>query len=301
MERICGRLFVLLALSSTPWLADGVRTTTADFATQGPQKDYYAVLGVEPTAAKFQIRRAYRALVAKFPVEVTRGNPVAEQRATDIMEAYHVLTNSARRAAYDLSLARRPRWPRRGGRRRNPWRRPHSTLRTSSPNTRYCSSKGSMYVYGSGQCKCNEGMICFKNNASFPGCGALDVNMFSPYCKDCECKESASSKCGKHYCGPGSECHDGDWFKNFGSEPASQCRCLTNHIRDPITPKDVEVYKCSKAPKDKRCCQSPKTLEYRWFAHEDLAEKWGKKVCPTIDDVKWKHAAAFQRCDKARS
>jgi len=63
-------------------------------------KDYYAALGVEPTADLKTIKAAYRRLARKYHPDVsTEAN--AESRFKDVAEAYEVLKDSARRAEYD--------------------------------------------------------------------------------------------------------------------------------------------------------------------------------------------------------
>ena len=63
-------------------------------------KDYYAALGVEPTADLKTIKTAYRRLARKYHPDVsTEAN--AESRFKDVAEAYEVLKDTARRAEYD--------------------------------------------------------------------------------------------------------------------------------------------------------------------------------------------------------
>jgi curved DNA-binding protein len=63
-------------------------------------KDYYAILGVERTAAQEDIRRAYRKLARKFHPDVSKAVD-AEDRFKELGEAYEVLKNPEKRAAYD--------------------------------------------------------------------------------------------------------------------------------------------------------------------------------------------------------
>ena len=63
-------------------------------------KDYYAALGVEPTADLKTIKTAYRRLARKYHPDVST-EPDAESRFKDVAEAYEVLKDSARRAEYD--------------------------------------------------------------------------------------------------------------------------------------------------------------------------------------------------------
>jgi curved DNA-binding protein len=63
-------------------------------------KDYYRVLGVDRGAAQDDIKRAYRKLARKYHPDVSR-EPDAEARFKEIGEAYEVLRDPEKRAAYD--------------------------------------------------------------------------------------------------------------------------------------------------------------------------------------------------------
>jgi len=63
--------------------------------------DYYAILGVEPDASPEEIRRAYRRLARQYHPDVNNGDPEAEERFKAISQAYQVLSDPQRRAAYD--------------------------------------------------------------------------------------------------------------------------------------------------------------------------------------------------------
>jgi curved DNA-binding protein CbpA len=64
------------------------------------QKDYYAILGVHPAATLADIKRAYRRLARQHHPD-TNKNPDAARRFRQITEAYEVLSDPARRKAYD--------------------------------------------------------------------------------------------------------------------------------------------------------------------------------------------------------
>jgi curved DNA-binding protein len=63
-------------------------------------KDYYSVLGVERDASKDDIKHAYRRLARKYHPDVSK-EPDAEQRFKEVGDAYEVLFNPEKRAAYD--------------------------------------------------------------------------------------------------------------------------------------------------------------------------------------------------------
>jgi curved DNA-binding protein len=63
-------------------------------------KDYYGVLGVERDASQEDIKRAYRRLARKYHPDVSK-EPQAEERFKEVQEAYEVLKDAEKRAAYD--------------------------------------------------------------------------------------------------------------------------------------------------------------------------------------------------------
>jgi curved DNA-binding protein len=70
-------------------------------------KDYYKVMGVARDANEAQIKQAYRKLARKYHPDVSKEKD-AEARFKDLGEAYEVLKNPEKRAAYD-QLGRGPR------------------------------------------------------------------------------------------------------------------------------------------------------------------------------------------------
>ncbi|MCO6429085.1 DnaJ C-terminal domain-containing protein [Nitrosomonas communis] len=63
-------------------------------------KDYYNIMGIERDATQADIKRAYRKLARKYHPDVSK-DPDAETRFKEIGEAYEVLKDPEKRAAYD--------------------------------------------------------------------------------------------------------------------------------------------------------------------------------------------------------
>lgn len=82
------------------------------------ERDYYAILGVPPTAGEEEIKRAYRKLALQHHPDRNPGDRRAEERFKEISEAYAVLIDPERRREYDAlrraraagDRAREPRW-----------------------------------------------------------------------------------------------------------------------------------------------------------------------------------------------
>jgi curved DNA-binding protein len=70
-------------------------------------KDYYKVMGVARDATEAQIKQAYRKLARKYHPDVSKEKD-AEARFKDVGEAYEVLKNAEKRAAYDQLGQHRP-------------------------------------------------------------------------------------------------------------------------------------------------------------------------------------------------
>jgi len=63
-------------------------------------KDYYEIMGLEKTATDEEIKRAYRKLARKYHPDVSKSED-AEERFKEVGEAYEVLKDKEKRAAYD--------------------------------------------------------------------------------------------------------------------------------------------------------------------------------------------------------
>lgn len=63
-------------------------------------KDYYKVMGLERTATQDEVKRAYRQLARKYHPDVSK-EANAEARFKEVGEAYEVLKDPEKRAAYD--------------------------------------------------------------------------------------------------------------------------------------------------------------------------------------------------------
>jgi molecular chaperone DnaJ len=64
-------------------------------------KDYYSILGVGRTANQEELKKAYRKLAIQYHPDKNAGNKQAEEKFKEISEAYDVLKDEQKRAAYD--------------------------------------------------------------------------------------------------------------------------------------------------------------------------------------------------------
>src|SRR5512141_1196634 len=64
------------------------------------KQDYYEVLGISRDAGQDEIKKAFRKLARQYHPDVNK-EPAAEARFKEINEAYEVLSDDQKRAAYD--------------------------------------------------------------------------------------------------------------------------------------------------------------------------------------------------------
>ncbi|HEX4631652.1 MAG TPA: molecular chaperone DnaJ [Chthoniobacterales bacterium] len=65
------------------------------------KRDYYEVLSVSRTATEEEVKRSYRKLAVKYHPDKNPGDPHAEEKFKELGEAYDVLMDGDKRAAYD--------------------------------------------------------------------------------------------------------------------------------------------------------------------------------------------------------
>src|SRR3954468_11217568 len=65
------------------------------------KRDYYEVLGLNKDASEEDIKKAYRKLAMKHHPDRNPDNPKAEEDFKEAKEAYEMLSDPEKRAAYD--------------------------------------------------------------------------------------------------------------------------------------------------------------------------------------------------------
>ncbi|MCZ2391199.1 MAG: molecular chaperone DnaJ [Acidobacteria bacterium] len=65
------------------------------------KRDYYEILSVTRTATDVEIKRAYRSLALQYHPDKNPNDPEAEEKFKEAAEAYSVLSDQQKRAAYD--------------------------------------------------------------------------------------------------------------------------------------------------------------------------------------------------------
>lgn len=65
------------------------------------KRDYYEVLGVTRSASEDEIKKAYRRLAMKYHPDRNQGDESSKEKFQECQEAYNVLSDAKKRAAYD--------------------------------------------------------------------------------------------------------------------------------------------------------------------------------------------------------
>ena len=87
------------------------------------KRDYYEILGISRDVNEADLKKAYRRMAMKFHPDKNQDNPQAEEKFKEAKEAYDILSDAQKRAAYDQyghagvdpSAARGPGGPGGGG------------------------------------------------------------------------------------------------------------------------------------------------------------------------------------------
>ncbi len=66
-----------------------------------PKRDYYEILGIQRGATAEEVKKAYRQLAVKYHPDKNPGDKTAEEKFKELGEAYEVLSEPQKRAAYD--------------------------------------------------------------------------------------------------------------------------------------------------------------------------------------------------------
>ena len=65
------------------------------------KRDYYEVLGINRSADKDTIKKAYRKMAKKYHPDSNAGNADAEEKFKEVTEAYNVLSDPEKKKLYD--------------------------------------------------------------------------------------------------------------------------------------------------------------------------------------------------------
>ena len=65
------------------------------------KRDFYEVLGISRTATEAEIKKAYRRMAMKYHPDRNPDDAEAESKFKEAKEAYEILSDSQKRAAYD--------------------------------------------------------------------------------------------------------------------------------------------------------------------------------------------------------
>ena len=72
----------------------------------GAKRDYYEVLGINRSADKDTIKKAYRKMAKKYHPDSNAGNADAEEKFKEVTEAYNVLSDPEKRNCMTSSAMR---------------------------------------------------------------------------------------------------------------------------------------------------------------------------------------------------
>ncbi|MEL0104414.1 MAG: DnaJ domain-containing protein, partial [Methylophilaceae bacterium] len=64
-------------------------------------RDYYEILGLGRDASPEDIKKAFKKLAMKYHPDRNPDNPKAEEQFKEVKEAYEILSDQQKRAAYD--------------------------------------------------------------------------------------------------------------------------------------------------------------------------------------------------------
>ncbi len=65
------------------------------------KRDYYEVLGIQKGCDEKEMKKAYRRIAMKYHPDRNPDDPKADEKFKEATEAYEVLSDSQKRAAYD--------------------------------------------------------------------------------------------------------------------------------------------------------------------------------------------------------
>ncbi len=65
------------------------------------KRDYYEILGVQKNASEAELKKAYRRMAQKYHPDRNPDDKAAEEKFKEVKEAYEVLSDARKRAAYD--------------------------------------------------------------------------------------------------------------------------------------------------------------------------------------------------------
>ena len=66
-----------------------------------PKRDCYEVLGVGRDATEKEVKKAYKRLAMKYHPDRTKGDDALEEKFKEVKEAYEILSDPQKKAAFD--------------------------------------------------------------------------------------------------------------------------------------------------------------------------------------------------------